>query len=82
MTEERQVPNPLSPNRPRDLVLALRELVAERIPADIELPGPPRRGAGVKRRYDEARQLSEQFEAENGRPNRSSTRRSRDRGRF
>lgn len=66
MTEERQVSNPLSPNRPRDLVLTLRELVAERIPADIELPRAAKtRSEAVKRRYDEAqRQLSEQFEAE------------------
>ncbi len=66
MSEERQVTEELSPNRPRDLVLALRELVAARTPADVEIPlAAKARGEAIKRRYDETRQqLVEQFDAE------------------
>lgn len=66
MTEERQVTELLSPNRPRDLVLDLRDLVAHRTPADTELPRAAKnRSEAIKRRYDETqRQLVEQFEAE------------------
>ena len=66
MPQERLVNELLSPNRPRDLVLTLRELVAERTPADVEIPlAAKTRAEAIKRRYDATqKQLADRIAAE------------------
>jgi energy-coupling factor transporter ATP-binding protein EcfA2 len=56
----------LSPDKPRDLVVALRDLVAERTPADLEIPlALKAKNASIKRQYEEAQsQLTERYENE------------------
>lgn len=66
MTDDGHSPSSLRPDEPRDLVLKLRRLVAERTPADVEIAAAFRtRSEETKKRYQDAqRHLAEQFEAE------------------
>lgn len=66
MTDDGHSPLSLRPDEPRDLVLKLRRLVAERTPADVEIAAAFRaRSEETKKRYQDAqRHLAEQFEAE------------------